>query len=174
VDFVPTADSAPVREIEVKEIRFRYDVPLKQTMAFESVYPASEQLALPEKQTFFAAPGSIFVWMFVDGELAGETYGIAVSNSLPGLAHLSDEERKASIHCYSNTILPAFQNQGLGKTVKAHWLSLAAAKGLKTVYGYARPGASQALNASFGAAFLQGFPNWCETGEEYQLYRLKL
>lgn len=158
----------------MKGIRFRYDVPLEQTMAFESVYPASEQLALPEKRKFFADARSIFVWMFVDGELAGETYGIAVADSLPGLAALSEEQRKTSIHCYSNTILPAFQNQGLGKTVKAHWLSLAAAKGLKTVFGYARPGASQALNASFGAVFLQGFPNWCETGEEYNLYRLDL
>jgi GNAT superfamily N-acetyltransferase len=158
----------------LKEIHFRCDVPLEHTVAFELIYPPSEQLSLPEKHKFFDGPGSIFVWMFVDGELAGETYGIAVTNSLPGLADLSDEQRKTSIHCYSNTILPAFQNQGLGKTVKAHWLALAAARGLKTVYGYARPGASQALNASFGAIFLQGFPNWCDTGEEYQLYRLEL
>ena len=38
------------------------------------------------------------------------------------------------------------------------------------------PGPEQAekLNASFGAVFLRGFPNWCGTGEEYKLYRLSL
>jgi len=155
-------------------ITFHYDLPLEQTMAFEVLYSASERLDLTEKQQMRDTPGAIFVWMFVDGELAGETYGTPLERSCPGLADLVESERQAAIHCYSNTMLPSFQHHGLGTFLKKHWLAMVAAKGYKTVYGYARPGASQRLNASLGAVFLRGFPNWCGTGEEYKLYRLSL
>jgi len=45
---------------------------------------------------------------------------------------------------------------------------------IKSVYGYACLGASQRVNAAFGAVFLRAFPDWCGTGEEYQMYRLAL
>jgi len=158
----------------VSVITFKYDLPIEQTMAFEAVYHEGEQLDLSRKQKLRAAPGSIFVWMFVDGNLAGETYGIPLASSIEGLTDLPVSENVFAIHCYSNTILPAFQKQGLGTMLKAHWLGLVAGKGFDTVYGYARPGASQALNAKFGAEFLGDFPNWCGTGEEYRMYRLVL
>jgi GNAT superfamily N-acetyltransferase len=158
-------------------IIFRYDVPLEQTMAFEAVYHDAEQLDLSQKKRIWDAPGSIFVWMFVDGELAGETYGIPLANSIDGLTDMTgmtESDKMTGIHCYSNTILPPFQNRGLGTVLKAHWLGLAASKGFNNVYGYARPGGSQSLNAKFGAVFLDRFPNWCGTGEEYKMYRLRL
>ena len=154
-------------------ISFRYDVPLEQTMAFEAVYPEAEQLPLSKKKQIREVPGSIFVWMFLDGELAGEIYGIPLT-TISGLTDLTDSEKKTGIHCYSNTIFPRFQNRGLGKTLKAHWLGVAKDQGFDTVYGYARPGASQALNARFGAVFIASFPDWCGTGQEYKLYRLVL
>jgi GNAT superfamily N-acetyltransferase len=155
-------------------LSFHYDLPLEQTMAFEALYSEGERLDLAEKQKMRDAPGAIFVWMLVDGDLAGETYGISLERCSPGLEELPESERQAAIHCYSNSVLPSFQHQGLGTILKAHWLAIAAAKGFKTVYGYARPGASQKLNASLGAVFLRGFANWCGTGEEYKLYRLPL
>jgi hypothetical protein len=159
-------------------IKFEYDVPLEETMAFEAVYPTALQLDLSEKKKMFDEPGSIFVWMFVDGQLAGESYGIPLSSSDELLRaefpDLADCEKQNAIDCYSNTILPAFQHQGLGTILKAHWLGLAAAKGYKIVYGFARPGASQSLNAKFGAVFLQDFPNWYGTTETYKRYRLPL
>lgn len=155
-------------------ITFKYDLPLEQTMMFEAVYHEGEQLDLSKKKKLWDAPGSIFVWMFLDGDLAGETYGIPLASSIEGLTDLSASGNASGIHCYSNTIIPCFQNQGLGTILKAHWLGLAAGKGFDTVYGYARPGASQALNAKFGAVFLNTFPNWCGTGEEYKMYRLVL
>ncbi len=158
----------------MRVITFKYDVPLEQTMAFEAVYHAGEQLDLPAKTKIRDATGSIFAWMFVDGELAGETYGIPLASSIAGLTDLTDSEKKSGIHCYSNTVLPSFQKQGLGTILKAHWLGLAAARGFDAVYGYARPGASQQLNTKFGAVFLRGFPDWCGTGEEYKMYRLVL
>jgi hypothetical protein len=158
----------------VNIITFKYDQPLEQTMAFEAVYHKSQQLDLFKKQQIRNAAGSIFVWMLADNELVGETYGIPLESSIAGLTDLSDSEMKSGIHCYSNTILPSFQHKHLGTILKAHWLGLAAAAGFAAVYGYARPGASQQLNARFGAVFLRGFPDWCGTGEEYQMYRLAL
>ena len=158
-------------------IKFNYEVPLERTMAFEMIYHEALQLDLSEKKEIWDAPGSIFVWMFVDEELAGESYGIPLASSeepIEGLFNLTDSEKKTRIYCYSNTILPSFQKQGLGTILKAHWLGLAAGKGFDIVYGHARPGGSQALNTRFGAVFLDSFPDWYSTGEEYRLYRLAL
>jgi len=155
-------------------IIFKYALPIDQTMAFEAVYHENQRLDISQKQQIRDAPGSIFAWMLVDGELVGETYGIPLESSIAGLTDLAVSETKAGIHCYSNTILPAFQGQGLGKILKAHWLGMAAAMGFEVVYGHARPGLSQSLNAIFGAVFIDDCPDWSGTGEEYKLYRLAL
>jgi hypothetical protein len=158
-------------------IKFCYALPLEQTMSFEAVYPESLQLDLPQKQQVWSVPGSVFVWMYVNGELAGETYGIPLNDADELIEQVTDipaEQNKNAIQCYSNTILPSFREQGLGTLLKAHWLGLAVARGFHVVYGYARAGGSQALNAKFGAVFLAAFPDWYGTGEEYKLYRLNL
>jgi GNAT superfamily N-acetyltransferase len=161
----------------VAVIKFDYAVPLEQTMAFESVYHPNLQLELSEKQEVWNTPGAFFVWMFVDGELAGESYGIPLSSStdfLEDLFVLRATEKEKAVCCYSNTILPRFQKKGYGAILKAHWLGLAAGKGFNVVYGHARPGESQALNAKFGAVFLENLPNWFGSGEDYRKYRLVL
>jgi len=161
----------------ISVIKFSYDVPLEQTAAFESVYHEALRLDLSEKKKIWDAPGSIFAWLFVDGELAGESYGIPLESCdepIGGLTGLTEREEKTGIYCYSNTILPSFQKRRLGTILKAHWLGLAAGKGFSIVYGHARPGGSQALNAKFGAVFLNRFPDWYGTGEEYRMYRLAL
>jgi len=158
-------------------IHFDYDVPLDQTMEFDSIYPEGLQFELAEKELLRNMPGSIFVWMHVDGALAGESYGVPLSDydePIEGLGDLTEQEKANAIYCYSNTILPAFQRRGFGDILKAHWLGLVVSKGFKTVYGHARPGASQALNAKFGAIFLADFPDWYGTGETYKMYRLVL
>ncbi len=156
-------------------IKFSYDVALEETMEFEVVYAEPLRFDLTEKQEMSAVPGTIFVWLFVDGVLAGESYGIPLATDdweFEGLDGLSEAERKSAIYCHSNTILPAFQGKGLGAILKAHWLGLVAGAGFEFVYGHARPGASQALNAKFGAEFMGDFPDWYGTDEEYRLYRL--
>ena len=161
----------------MSKIKFHYGVPLNQTMDFEAVYPEALQLDLSEKKEIWDTPGAIFVWMFVDGELAGESYGTPLAgfdDLVAGIQDLAPKEKKNGFHCYSNTILPSFHTRGLGTILKAHWLGLVAAKGFDTVYGHARSGASRALNAKFGAVFLASFPDWYGTGEEYGLYRLAL
>lgn len=159
------------------EIKFKYAVPLEQTMAFESVYHPNLRLGLSDKQEIWETPGAFFVWMFVNGELAGESYGIPLASPtefLEDLLVLPASEKERAVCCYSNTILPRFQKQGYGGILKAHWLGLAAGKGFDVVYGHARPGGSQALNAKFGAVFLEDLPNWFGSGEDYRKYRLVL
>jgi hypothetical protein len=115
--------------------------------------------------------------MRLDGVLAGEAYGLPISTydeTIEGLGALTPEEKDSAIYCYSNTILPPFQRRGLGDILKAHWLGLVAGNGFKTVYGHARPGGSQVLNAKFGALFLGDFTDWFGTGEAYKLYRVAL
>jgi GNAT superfamily N-acetyltransferase len=146
-------------------------------MGFEAVYHDNLKLDITEKTEIRDTRGSIFVWMIVNGELVGESYGVPLAESdeeFEGLTNVPENEKKASIYCYSNTILPAFQKKGLGTVLKAHWLGLTVGRGFKFVYGHARPGGSQALNVKFGAVFLETFCDWSGTGEDYRLYRLKL
>jgi hypothetical protein len=146
-------------------------------MDFEYLYHPNLQMDLSSKQFLSNIPGAIFLWMYVDGVLAGETYGIPLAMSdenLPGLAALSKEEKQSAFYCYSNTLLPAFHHRALGTVLKRQWLGQVAAAGFKTVYGHARPGPSQQLNAAFGAVFSSEFTNWYGTHEAYKLYRLAL
>jgi hypothetical protein len=146
-------------------------------MAFESVYHPNLQLKLSEKQEVWYTPGAFFVWMYVAGEMVGESYGIPLASQtdfLDDLLVLPASEKEKAVCCYSNTILPRFQKQGYGEILKAHWLGLAVGKGYDVVYGHARPGGSQALNAKFGAVFLEDLPNWFGSGEDYKKYRLEL
>jgi hypothetical protein len=160
----------------VRTLSFAYDLELERSMIFEPAYHEALQLALSQKRKIRDVPGSIFAWMFVGGQLAGESYGMPLSSSYEhqGLSELSQAEKESGMYCYSNTVLSHFQRQGLGAILKAHWLGLVAGAGYDIVYGHARPGPSQALNAKFGAVFLAAFPDWATTGEEYKLYRLEL
>jgi len=146
-------------------------------MEFDAVYPPGLQFELPEKRMIRQTLGAIFVWMRVDDILVGESYGVPISSydeSIEGLDDLTAPEKQNAVYCYSNTILPPFQRRGFGDILKAHWLGLVAGKGFTTVYGHARPGASQALNAKFGAVFLGDFPDWYGTAETYKMYQLTL
>jgi GNAT superfamily N-acetyltransferase len=158
-------------------LSFRTDVPLETTMDFELVYHPNLQMDLASKKFLRQIPGAIFLWMYIDGSLAGETYGIPLAASdenLPGLSELPPDEKQTAFYCYSNTLLPAYQHQGFGALLKTEWLARVTAAGYKSVYGHARPGPSQELNASFGAVFSRSFPNWYGTGETYAFYRLAL
>jgi GNAT superfamily N-acetyltransferase len=174
---LPYFTNPPESRDALAVIKFDYTVPLEKTMEFETVYHPNLQLELSEKREVWNTPGAFFVWMLVDGELAGESYGIPLASPtdfLDDLLVLPAREKENAVCCYSNTILPPFQKKGYGAILKAHWLGLAAGKGFDVVYGHARPGGSQALNAKFGAVFLEDLPNWFGSGEDYRKYRLVL
>ena len=138
-------------------------------MAFEREYHPNLRLALAEKKEFLRHAAAI--WMLEDGKLIGETYGIP----LDGRFEMPEgcPRDAAAIYCYSNTILGAHKGKGYGRILKAFFIGRVSAN-FHTIYGHARPGASQRLNAFFGARFLSTHEDWYGTGEDYRLYVLKL
>jgi GNAT superfamily N-acetyltransferase len=157
-------------------IAFQSGVALEETMGFEAVYPKQLGMTLGAKRNLLKTPGAVVVWMFVDGVLAGEAYGIPMEGFVEEMqgAELVEDDPAQGLYCFSNTVLPAFQGRRLGEALKSRWLEMARERGFSVIYGHARPGASQGLNAKFGARFLGNFPDWYGTGETYRLYRLQL
>lgn len=156
-------------------ITFTYQPPddISLTMGFEAKYHPGLQFDLQEKTDMLKLPDLIGVWMRIDKALVGETYGlplVSVDEEIPGLDELDALE--SGIYCYSNTV--SASGNGWGTTLKAHWLGICVGLGYTCVYGHARPGASQALNAKFGCEWMSEHENWSGTGETYKLYRLKL
>jgi GNAT superfamily N-acetyltransferase len=150
-------------------ITFRFRYPIERTMAFEKEYHPNLRLTVSEKREVLR--GAITIWLFNDGRLAGETYGVP----LDGRAGLPEgcPRDPHSIYCYSNTILHRYQGQGFGRILKAAFIGRVS-RDFRNIYGHARPGASQALNRSFGAEFLRTYKNWYGTGEDYRLYVVPL
>jgi hypothetical protein len=149
-------------------ITFRSKYPISRTMAFEGEYHPNLRLKLAEKRELLKR--AITIWMLEDGELVGETYGIALDgrDEMPGCPR-----DPRSIYCYSNTILGRRKGEGYGSILKAAFIGRIS-RDFQRIYGHARPGASQALNKKFGARFLGTEKNWFQTGEDYKLYVLEL
>jgi len=156
------------------KLSFRNDLPLNQTMMFEAVYPEPLQLDIKEKAELNRAQHGIWVWMFVNDQLVGETYGVPLAELAEPVEGMSGIPADNRLYCYSNTVLPAFQHRGYGRLLKAYFLGVAKGRGFRAVYGHARPGGSQALNIEFGAKFIEAFPDWYGTGEIYKLYETVL
>ena len=98
-------------------IKFNYAVPLQQTMAFEAVYHEALQLDLSEKRQFWDLPGSIFVWMYVNGHLAGESYGFPITSPrepIKGLSELPDNEKKGGIYLLLEHSTSPLSEAGIG------------------------------------------------------------
>jgi predicted GNAT family acetyltransferase len=117
------------------------------------------------------------LWMYVDGVLAGETFGCRLSNILTwdviqGSDYLRVNKDK-TLYIHSTAIRPQFQGQGLSKILKAYSLGLVK-KEYKTVIGHARHGASINLSLTYGAKIKMQFDDWYGTGETYYLYQLDL
>jgi GNAT superfamily N-acetyltransferase len=159
---------------------FIFNVPLDDTMQFEKIHPENVQLKLSEKQELRNA-GAEFIYLRGDhtGSLIGETYYIEVDNMKNLSADLQVENisewtGKKAIYCYSNTILPKYQRQGLGAHLKEFFLKHAEGKGFQFSIGHARSAGSIELNESFGAKRIHDCPNWQGTGETYFFYSQQL
>ena len=150
-------------------LTFRFTYAIDRTMAFEREYHPNLRLSLAEKKQILRHATTI--WMLEDGKLIGETYGIP----LDGRFEMPEgcPRDPAAIYCYSNTILGKHKNQGYGRILKAFFIGHVT-RNFRKIYGHARPGPSQKLNASFGARFTKTFKNWYGTGEDYRLYVLTL
>lgn len=150
-------------------IAFRFRYPISRTMAFEKEYHPNLRFSLREKRELLK--DAIAIWMFDQGRIVGESYGVPL-NRIREIPEGCPRDPK-SIYCYSTTILSGYQGRGYGKILKAAFIGRVA-RDFRIIYGHARPGASQALNKSFGARLGETYKDWYGTGEDYRLYVLSL
>ena len=146
------------------------------TAVFEAAYEPALRLDPAFKVQVLRASDTT-VYMFVDGVMAGETYGASPS----ALGLWADEELedtnpfdRASCYCYSTTVLPAFQGKGLGKLLKAFWLGKAAGRGYDRVLGHATSEGIVGLLRGFGAEFSTVHKNWQGSPRTAVFYTISL
>jgi GNAT superfamily N-acetyltransferase len=171
-------------------ISFRRNVPTSETMVFEEVFAENLQMETVEEKEELLEK-ALTVWMFVDGKIAGETYGYAVPDideDIPGVEGFCFSDGKArkdnvpeqTFYMYSTAILPEFQRKGYARILKSYMLGVVSASSylswspFETVIGHSHEGGSLQLNLGFGAKTLAGFSNWYDTGKTYYMYRLDL
>jgi hypothetical protein len=152
-------------------VTFRTEMPIAQTMSFERVYEKNLQLDQDYK-TMIVREG-IALWMFVDGALAGETYGISPARIDEDIEDLPVRDPSV-MYCYSTTLLPAFQKKHLSKVLCAYWLGLVKAAGYRTVAGHTTSPEMTAVKAYFGAKFSAVHERWYGTSRVAHFYELAL
>jgi GNAT superfamily N-acetyltransferase len=152
-------------------VTFKTAMPLRQTMCFESVYEPALQLDLEEKRGMLAR--AYAVWMFVDGQLAGETYAVSLAD-LDDEPDVADDKDPRTAYCYSMTILPAFQGRGLSKVLGAYQLGQLKTAGFTTLTGHATDPRMVSSRAFFGAMFSVTHERWYGTDRTARFYRLPL
>ena len=156
--------------------------PLRQTMLFERRYHPNLRMSLAGKREMLRERGAIAVWMYAPGRrrrLIGESYGIPVRAVLAeddgdGDADLLPFAKERALYVYSTTILKRYEDDGLGKILKAYLLGRAFEAGYRWIVGHAKEPASVALNLRFGAGLGRRYPNWYGTGDAYRFYALRL
>ncbi len=156
-------------------MKFVNSRPIEDTMIFESCYEAQLRLEPDDKMPILA--NGIATWLLVDGELAGETYGITPRS----LSIVADDEIEdcdpssdAELYCYSTTIMPKFQGKGLARLLKAYWLGQVAERGFSRVVGHSTSPAIMHINHAFGAKDLASHENWYETSRTATFYEIAL
>jgi hypothetical protein len=148
-------------------VTFRTDVPLLETMFFEGEYVGDDEpLQLDEdaKADIILRPDAIAVWLFVDGVIAGETYGVP------------DYRKQHVFYCWSTTILSRFQKRGLSRILCAYWLALVKATGrYRVVTGHATNEPMCKVKGFFGATFTAPpIDNWGGSKRTAHPYELAL
>jgi GNAT superfamily N-acetyltransferase len=151
-------------------LTFKTDVPVTRTMQFDSLYEKKLQFDIRYKRMLIRK--GIALWVFVDGKIAGEIYGIS-PRALDEIIEDVSRGDRSSIYCYSTTILREFQGQGLGKVLKAYWLGLAASQ-FRVCTGHSTAPAMVAVNEYFGAVHSVKHEDWYGTKRTAWFYRLQL
>ena len=161
-------------------ITFRDDVPIEETMVFEEVYEEELREDLETKQDM--RDRGYMMYMFVDGELAGEIYAMTPCYINPDedAAVLADVvgnglyDGGKTLYCSSNTILPKFQGLGLGKLFKAYFLGYAKGLAFDKLIGHNTHDKVSGINEFFGGKVLCKTENWYGTGKTAEFYRIDL
>jgi GNAT superfamily N-acetyltransferase len=145
-------------------LTFTHDVRIEETMIFDDRYEDVLQLTADEKRDLLRH--TIAVWMYCDGELAGEIYGLSplrMSRDCGEEIEDTDESDDTSLYVFSTTILPRFEGRGLATVLKAYFQGFAKARGYEAIVGHATSPAMVRINEKFGATFGPVHENWYGT-----------
>jgi GNAT superfamily N-acetyltransferase len=85
-------------------------------MIFEDQYEPELQSLAADKD--YILDRGLAAWMYVDGQLAGETFGLFVADDDEVLIDLEDRPG-GDFYVYSTTILPQYRGRGYGRILKA-------------------------------------------------------
>lgn len=159
-------------------LKFIKDIPLENSLIFESLYPKNLQWDLEGKQEL-KENGVEFLYLTDElGKLIGEAYYIPLDRMKDWPVDEEQEEDglepfygKNCMYAFSTTILTEYQGKGYGKILKSYCLGLWKASGYDYALGHAREGASLKVQLFFGAKIIDKFNDWYHTGETYYLYR---
>jgi hypothetical protein len=140
-------------------------------MVFEKLFPSSLQNGIREKRKLFKCQ-RFTVFMFIDGKLAGEIYGMEPQYSPEQIEGCARYEGKQAIYIYSTGILKQFQGLGLSKVLKAYFHGLVFGARYDLIIGHATTPQMLDINKAFGARVVQEFQNWYDTGRKAYLYEI--
>jgi hypothetical protein len=154
---------------------------VKNTMRFEYLFEPALRLEIEEKRKIFNH--AYAVWMFVNSELAGETFGISPAalyeycdDEIPD----TDKEDNCSIYCYTTSILKPFQGLHLAPVLMAYFAGYISGK-LKPrwihdkIIGHTTTPRMKALRQMFGANFVgEPHKNWCGSERTAEYYEQRL
>jgi len=152
-------------------VTFRTRMPVAETMRFEHVYEDVLQLDVEAKASILDV--GYGAWLFVDGRLAGETYGISPALLDEDVDDVPERD-PTWLYCYSTTILPEFRGHGLSKILVAYSIGQAREAGFTTIVGHATSPAMVAVRSFFGASFGAVHQGWFGTERVAHFYRLAL
>ena len=154
---------------------------LADTMIFDELYEPQLQMYLEDKADIFDSPSIIALYMKVNGQLAGELYGITPNDIGDDGEEVVPQARIHhwnEMYCYSITILPQFRYSQTGIQLshmfKMLWLDLVKKEGYGHVIGHSTSRSASRINASFGARFFpeHNIPNIFDSprlGEYYEI-----
>jgi ribosomal protein S18 acetylase RimI-like enzyme len=141
-------------------ITFKREVDLKTTRCFEKLFEPSLRLSLSEKRKLIN--NAFAVWMFVNGKLAGEVYGLGAS-ILWTMDKIPDMQPNGSdTYLYSIAVLPEFRGFGYGKVLMAYWLGLVGQYYKRAIW-HSTSEEMVKLSHTFGAKTHNTRRRWCGT-----------
>jgi GNAT superfamily N-acetyltransferase len=147
-------------------------------MIFEDQYEPELQSLAADKD--YILDRGLAAWMYVDGQLAGETFGLFVADDDEVLIDLEDRPG-GDFYVYSTTILPQYRGRGYGRILKAYflgylrgqfeWFRLKFPTGV--IIGHATSPAMLKINKEFGAVVLAEHRNWYGTPRTAWFYEIR-
>ena len=152
-------------------IKFTKQVRIEDSMVFEGYYEPGLKLSLEEKQDILEH--GIYIYMLLDGQLAGEAYGAMLCDLDEEIEDCAGES-PWSIYCYSTTILPPFQRKGWGTILKAFWLGQCREHtDSEWIIGHSTSPIIHSMNERFGAEHTVRHEKWYDTTRVAWFYKLK-